>query len=131
MGHWWNTMPQYSALFDHHGRVRPAWYAFRLLGQLDGPRYAVEGEQDNLRAIAGAGDGYQHLIVWRYGGDGPADLEVQLDLAGVEGRNGRVVALDSSAPVNNIRVVHFGPADSFGNVRLKLKPWDIRWIEIE
>jgi len=23
MAHWWNTMPQYSALFDHHGRVRP------------------------------------------------------------------------------------------------------------
>jgi hypothetical protein len=37
MAHWWNTMPQYSALFDHHGRVRPAWYAFRLLGQLEGP----------------------------------------------------------------------------------------------
>ena len=36
MAHWWNTMPQYSALFDHHGRVRPAWYAFRLLGQLEG-----------------------------------------------------------------------------------------------
>ena len=45
MAHWWNTMPQYSALFDHHGRVRPAWYAFRLLGQLQGPRYAVEGEE--------------------------------------------------------------------------------------
>jgi hypothetical protein len=35
MAHWWNTMPQYSALFDHHGRVRPAWWAFRLLGQLE------------------------------------------------------------------------------------------------
>ena len=40
MAHWWNTMPQYSALFDHHGRVRPAWYAFRLPGQFEEPRFA-------------------------------------------------------------------------------------------
>ena len=53
MAHWWNTMPQYSALFDHHGRVRAAWHAFRLLGQLEGARYRVEGEQGNIRAIAG------------------------------------------------------------------------------
>jgi hypothetical protein len=65
MAHWWNTMPQYSALFDHHGR------------------------------------------------------------------NSRVVQLDSAAPVNNIRVVHFGRSEDLGNVPLKLKPWDIRWIEIE
>jgi hypothetical protein len=81
MAHWWNTMPQYSALFDHHGRVRPAWYAFRLLGQLEGPRYAVPGEQGGIRAIAGDGDGYKHLIVWRYEGGGPDEIEVRLTLS--------------------------------------------------
>jgi hypothetical protein len=69
-----------KALFDHHGRVRPAWHAFRLLGQLEGPRYAVEGEQGNLRAIAGDGDGYTHLIVWRYDDGGPDEIEVRLHL---------------------------------------------------
>jgi hypothetical protein len=124
-------MPQYSALFDHHGRVRPAWYAFRLLGQLDGPRYAVEGEQGNLRAIAGDGNGYKHVIVWRYENGGAEELEVRLDIAGVKGRNCRVVQLDSASPVNNIRVIHFGRADDLGNLALKLKPWDVRWIEVE
>ena len=52
MARWWNTMPQYSALFDHHGHVRPAWYAFRLLGQFEGPRFAVAGEHGAIRAIA-------------------------------------------------------------------------------
>ena len=131
MAHWWNTMPQYSALFDHHGRVRPAWYAFRLLGQLEGPRYAVEGEQGNVRAIAGDGDGYKHVIVWRFEGGEPDEVEVHLDVTGASGRNSRVVALDASAPVNNIKVVHFGRSDDLGKAPLMLKPWDVRWIEIE
>jgi hypothetical protein len=124
-------MPQYSALFDHHGRVRPAWYAFRLLGQLEGPRYAVEGEQANLRAIAGDGDGFKHVIVWRFDGGEPDEVEVRLDVKGASGRNSRVVALDASAPVNNTKVVHFGRSDDLSKVPLKLKPWDVRWIEIE
>jgi len=131
MAHWWNTMPQYSALFDHHGRVRPAWYAFRLLGQLDGPRYVVEGEQGEIRAIAGDGEGYKHLLVWRYGGGDPAEIEVRVELVGVESRNSRVVELDSAAPVNNIKVVHYCRADELGKVLLRLEPWAIRWIEVE
>lgn len=131
MAHWWNTMPQYSALFDHHGRVRSAWYAFRLLGQLDGPRYAVDGERDYIRALAGDGDGYKHLIVWRYEDGGAEDVEVRLELTGVRGRNSRVVKLDPGAPVNNIQVIRFGRAEQLGDVPLKLKPWDIRWIEVE
>ena len=66
MAHWWNTMPQYSALFDHHGRVRPTWYVFRFLSRLDGARHPVEGEQGAIRAIAGDGDGYKHILLWRY-----------------------------------------------------------------
>ncbi|MDH7501923.1 MAG: hypothetical protein QHJ82_04300 [Verrucomicrobiota bacterium] len=131
MAHWWNTMPQYSALFDHHGRVRPAWYAFRLLGQLEGPRYVVEGEQGAIRAIAGDGDGYKYMLVWRYDGGDPAEIEVRVELAGVENRNSRVVELDAAAPVNNIRVVHFGRANELGKVLLKLGPWAIRWIEVD
>ena len=91
----------------------------------------MEGEQGSIRAIAGDGDGYKHLIVWRYEEGGPDEIEVRLAIAGVNGRNCRVVQLDSAALVNNIRVIHFGRADDLGNVPLKLKPWDIRWIEIE
>lgn len=131
MAHWWNTMPQYSALFDHHGRVRPAWFAFRLLGQLEGNRYEVAGEEGNLRAIAGEGDGYKHVLLWRYENGGSDEIEVRIEFAGVSGRNARIVALDSGAPVNNIRVLKFGRIDQITTVPIKLKPWDIRWIEIE
>lgn len=71
------------------------------------------------------------MIVWRYEDAGPEEIEVQLDLSGAKGRRSRVVKLDPNLPVNNIRVIHFGSSDDLGNVSLRLKPWDIRWLEIE
>jgi hypothetical protein len=65
------------------------------------------------------------------GGDGPEEIEARLDVAGVNGRACRVVQFESAAPVNNIRVTHFGRADDLDNVPLRLKPWDVRWIEVE
>ena len=133
MAHWWNTMPQYSALFDHHGRVRPAWYAFRILGQLEGPRYAVTGEQSNIRAVAGEGDRRKHVLVWRYEEGGAAEVEVRVNLTGETGRGYRVVALDAVATVNNLKVVAFGnlPKEGASPLAFKLRPWEIRWIELE
>jgi hypothetical protein len=31
----------------------------------------------------------------------------------------------------HIKVIHFGRSNDLGNAPLKLKPWDVRWIEIE
>jgi hypothetical protein len=133
MAHWWNTMPQYSALFDHHGRVRPAWYAFRLLGQFEGPRFPVAGERGNLRAIACQRENRRHVLVWRFEAGGPQDQEVQLSLRGLTGGSLRIVALDAEAAVNNLKVLRFqGVRDLIERpVLLKLRPWEIRWIEIE
>ncbi len=132
MAHWWNTMPQYSALFDHHGRVRPAWYAFRLLGQLEGDRYPVVGEAGDIRAIAGEGDGRRHVIVWRYGGEnGAATVDVQPRLRPDSKGACRIVALDAAAPVNNLKVLYFGRMRDLDRQTLTLRPWDVRWIETE
>jgi hypothetical protein len=59
------------------------------------------------------------------------EIGARLETAGVQGRNCRVVQLDAAAPVNNIRVIHFGRANDLGQVPLKLNPWDVRWIEVE
>ena len=131
MAHWWNTMPQYSALFDHHGRVRPSWYAFRILSRFDGPRYPVEGERDSIRAIAGDNDGYKHILIWRYEGNGPDEVDVRVSLNGLGSRFTRIVELDAASPVNNIKVIKTVKADQLGDVSIKLKPWAIRWIEVE
>jgi hypothetical protein len=63
--------------------------------------------------------------------EGADEVEVRLAVSGANGRNSRVVQLEAAAPVNNLKVIHFGRVDDLGGVPLKLKPWDIRWIEIE
>jgi hypothetical protein len=131
MAHWWNTMPQYSALFDHHGRVRPAWYAFRILSRFDGPRYKVDGENGAIRAIAGDHDGYKNLLIWRYEDGGDEEVEVRAKLSGVGSRYTRLVKLDAESPLNNIKVVRTMRADKTAEVSIRLKPWDIYWIEVE
>lgn len=133
MAHWWNTMPQYSALFDHHGRVRPAWYAFRLLGQFDGPRFAVVGEQETLRAIAGQRANRKNVLIWRFEAGGPPEMEVKVNLRGQMGGNFRLVGLEAGTTVNNLQVLRYGGIRDLEKTPLvvTLKPWDIRWIEIE
>jgi xylan 1,4-beta-xylosidase len=133
MAHWWNTQPQYSALFDHHGRVRPAWYAFRLLGQLEGPRYPVNGEERAIRAISGDGDGRKHVIVWRYESGGSPEVEVTVSFQNAPKSPFRVAAIEADAPVNNLRVLRFSHVNDLAKepIKLSLRPWDIRWIEIE
>lgn len=133
MAHWWNTMPQYSALFDHHGRVRPAWYAFRLLGQFEGPRFNVSGEQGNIHAIAAQREHRKHILIWRFEGGGLPEIEVKVRLSGQHGGNFRVVSLEASAPVNTLQVLRFGGIVGLEKNPLttQLKPWDVRWIEIE
>jgi hypothetical protein len=49
----------------------------------------------------------------------------------IERRRSRIVELAPAAPVNNIRVVHFGRSDDLGGVPLKMGAWDVRWVEIE
>jgi hypothetical protein len=71
------------------------------------------------------------VIVWRYEDGGADEIEVSLELAGLDGRSTRIVKLDAEAPVNNIKVIHFGRADRIASTPMKLKPWDIRWIETE
>ena len=133
MAHWWNTMPQYSALFDHHGRVRPAWNAFRLLGQFEGPRIPVSGERGNIRAIACQREHRRHVLVWRYESGGAEEVDVRLAITGLSGGSVRVVALDPAAAVNNLKVLQFGGVRELTKkaIQFKLRPWDIRWIEIE
>src|SRR5262249_45075578 len=43
MAHWWNVMPQEDGLWDNQGRLRPAYYAFRLLSLIKGQKLAMSG----------------------------------------------------------------------------------------
>ena len=52
MAHWWNVMPQEDGLWDNQGRLRPAYYAFRLLNLIRGKALPVSGMTPELKALA-------------------------------------------------------------------------------
>jgi len=56
MARWWNEMPQYDGLYDNQGRVRPAYYAFKLLSLIKGQELPVTGATADVHALRRAED---------------------------------------------------------------------------
>ena len=92
-------------------------------------RIEAEGRLDDARRLLalaldldeGYGDARINLALVHSAGERWDDARRELELA----------RRDPAAQVNNIKVIHFGRTDSLEKVPLKLKAWDVRWIEIE
>jgi hypothetical protein len=75
----WNYRPQPLGLFDLQDRVRPAYFAFKLLARLTGDGIDVESSEESVRGLATHDaeiDAY-NLLVWNYS-DKPARVEIGL-----------------------------------------------------
>jgi hypothetical protein len=55
MARWWNEMPQYDGLYDNQDRVRPAYYAFKLLSLINGQQLPVTGTIPEIKVLAARG----------------------------------------------------------------------------
>ena len=133
MAHWWNVMPQYDGLWDNQGRVRPAYYAFRLLSLIKGQKLAVSGSSADVKAFAARNGSWNHVVFWNFPSSGPGEV-VEAVVRFPKGQRGqfRFIKLDASAPVNNLAVIRQGSAGELEAqpVRTKLEPYDVDWIEI-
>jgi hypothetical protein len=80
MSKWWNRMPQFDGLFDFQNRIRPAYFAFKLLSRLRGERLALESEAADVHGLAAYDDIYQsyNILVWNFS-NSPAHLDLTLD----------------------------------------------------
>ena len=133
MAHWWNVMPQYDGLWDNQGRVRPAYYAFRLLSLIKGQKLAVSGTSGDVKAFAARNGSWNHVVFWNFPSPDPGEV-VEAVVRFPKGQRGqfRFMKLDASAPVNNLAVIRQGSAGELEAqpVRTKLEPYDVDWIEI-
>jgi hypothetical protein len=77
MTRWWNRMPQFDGLFDFQNRVRPSYFAFKLLARLTGDRLAIRSSDPAVHAFATHDEKYQidNLLVWNFS-DAPATLSL-------------------------------------------------------
>lgn len=104
MTRWWNRMPQYDGLFDFQNRVRPSYFAFKLLSRLTGERLKLESSVPAVHGFATHDEKYRidNLLLWNFSA-APASFELILEGLSEE-RLVRRLTLDAQAPSDDENV---------------------------
>lgn len=135
MAHWWNTMPQYDGLFDQQGRIRPAYFAFKLLSLMRGKQLQVSGTKAGIGAIASKNGPWINLALWSFpqGEKDPGTTKVTVDLSPTPKGDVRLVRLNPTVPVNNLEQVSNEPIDANAPhlVSVNLHPYNVYWVEVD
>jgi hypothetical protein len=98
MARWWNRSSQWDGLFDFQNRVRPSYYAFKLLSRLTGDRLRLDTGDATIHGFATWDRKLlvYNVLLWNY-----STTPVQAELA-IEGASSdlilRQVVLDAVAP---------------------------------
>jgi len=133
MAHWWNIMPQYDGLWDNQGRVRPAYYAFRLLALIKGQKLQVSGTTVAVKALAARNGGWCHVVFWNFPSSGKNEAaEVAVRFPRREHGEFRLMKLNADLPVNNLEVIRHGDVSELElrPIETRLEPYDVGWIEV-
>jgi len=104
MARWWNRSSQWDGLFDFQNRVRPSYFAFKLLARLTGDRLKLDSPDSAVHGFATWDPKLltYNVLLWNYS---PAPAEVEL---AVEGASSdltlRQLFLDAAAPSDDENV---------------------------
>lgn len=133
MARWWNEMPQYDGLYDNQDRVRPAYYAFKLLSLIRGQQLPVAGTIPEIKALAARGGRWVNVVLWNFPREGegkPREVTVQFPFEKDGGV--RLVRLNAEAAVNNFEQIRTTTVSDLRAhpLRLTLRPYEIYWIEV-
>jgi hypothetical protein len=134
MAHWWNEMPQYDGLYDNQDRVRPAYYAFKLLSLIKGQELPVSGTTPAVHALAARANGpWVNLVLWNYPADGAGTTEqVSVQFPSEHKVAARVARLNPESSVNTMDQVSNDDFTDFAAhpIPITLRPYEICWIEV-
>ena len=80
MARWWNRSTQWDGLFDYSGKIRPSYYAFKLLSRLTGDRLKLESASETVHGLAtyDAKLLIYTVLVWNFSKE-PARVQMTLD----------------------------------------------------
>jgi hypothetical protein len=98
MARWWNRSSQWDGLFDFQNRVRPSYYAFKLLARLTGERLKLDSRDAAVHAFATWDPKLltYNVLLWNYSAS-PA--QIGLDVEGAPSDlTLRQLFLDAAAP---------------------------------
>jgi xylan 1,4-beta-xylosidase len=133
VANWWNIMPQYDGLWDNQGRVRPAYFSFKLLSLIRGQKISVQGTTAEVHALAAKTSAGFQIIFWNFSPTETKDSsDVTLRLANTGEGQFRLFQLNPAAPVNSLELQRQGDVSELEKTPIKttLRPCDIRWVAI-
>ncbi len=128
VANWWNDTPQYDGLWDNLGRVRPSYFAFKMLSAIRGIKIPTPGTTSDVHAFAAKNGEKIQILVWNFSSTNGA--KVVLKISGEKDRQFRETKLNAVA--NQLEVVRSGAISELEKrqIEFELGPFGIRWIAI-
>jgi hypothetical protein len=130
--HLFNVMPLYLGLFDTEGRVRPAYYAFKILSLMKGERLAITGGGPEVKGFAARNKGWVHVVFWNFPEGEGKNYEVSIRFPHENTGSAQLIRLDPDSAVNNLKIVRGDSLNSLDKAPLHvtLHPYEIYWVEL-
>jgi len=104
MARWWNRSSQWDGLFDYQNRVRPSYFAFKLLARLTGDRLKLDSSDAAVHGFASSDPKLlnYNVLLWNYSTT-PASVDLTVEGAPSD-LTLRQLFLDAAAPSDDENV---------------------------
>lgn len=130
---WWNVVPQYDGLWDHQGRVRPSYEAFKLLSQIRGQKIKIENNDAEIKVLAAKNESAVNVLAWNFSLKNKSEArEVTLHFPPNESGTFREYHFDAADCANQLKLVRQGSIADLKSapLKLELRPLEVRWVFI-
>jgi hypothetical protein len=132
VNHTFNEMPYYLGLYDTEGRVRPTYYALKMLALMKGERLAVEGTGAEVKSLAARNQGFENVVFWNFPESEGKTYDVTVRFPHEKTGNFQLIRLDPESAINNLKILRnesVGKLDQ-DPIHVTLRPYEIYWVEV-
>ncbi|MGC8834618.1 MAG: GH39 family glycosyl hydrolase [Armatimonadota bacterium] len=136
MARFWNRRPQFLGLFDYQNRIRPAYFAFKLLSRLSGTRLSLVSSRSSIHGFAAFDEklNMYNLLLWNFSNSA---VSVELSLLGLPKRlQVRRITLDAETPSDeeNMRLRPEPPTalqEGDQKLSIRFEPYEVHYWSFE
>jgi len=131
--HFFNVTPIFLGLFDTEGRVRPTYYALKILSTMNGERLTVEGTGAEVKSLAARSQGFVHVVFWNFPTGEGTTYDVTVRFPHEKTGRFQLIRLDPESPISNLKIIR---SESVKNLeqsplQVTLHPYEIYWVELK
>jgi len=130
--HFFNVLPTYLGLFDTEGRMRPAYYALKMLSLMRGEKLAIGGTGTEVKGFAARSQAWVHVVFWNYPQGEGQTYEATVSFPHEKTGSFQLIRLDPESPINNLKIIRSESVKRLDQAPLHvtLHPYEIYWVEV-